>query len=81
MEVSGFALGSLYTVAQDDPQTVTFTVDVTNNAQGGNSHIVAGVVDNYKISLRLSDADLGSSGVDMINVPSVLAVVNEDLKV
>lgn len=50
-------------------------------AQGGNSHISSGAVDNYKVSLRLSDADLGSGGVDTIGVSSVLASINEDLTV
>ena len=81
LEVCAFSLGSPYAITQEDAQTVTFTVDVTNNARGGNSHIAAAAMDNYKISLRLSDVDLAASSMDTINVPHVLAAVNEDLTV
>lgn len=60
---------------------ITFSVDLTNNAEGGNSHIPAGAVDNYKISLQLSDADIGAGGMDTIGVPPVVAAINEDVTV
>ena len=60
---------------------ITFSVDLTNNAQGGNSHIPVGAVDNYKISLQLSDADISAGGMDTIGISPVVTAINEDVTV